>query len=98
MAGPTRDVSPSRHWERYHFDPRTRGLFGASEERSRLVKEQGGRALKSAIDRHGGRGAKAGSPGPGHRKPSATPACRDYPINKTDDRRARIGGPDVPLA
>ncbi len=89
-------------WERYHFDlTDTGGLFGASEDPlHELVKAQGARALKSAdlivmvVD-----GREGLIPG----DQDIAKATRDagvpviLAINKTDDRRARIGASrDVP--
>ncbi len=98
IAGTTRDViTHPVTWERYHFDlTDTGGLFGASEDPlHELVKAQGGRALKSAdlivmvVD-----GREGLIPG----DEDIAKATRDagvpviLAINKTDDRRARIGG------
>ena len=98
IAGTTRDViTHPVTWERYHFDlTDTGGLFGASEDPlHELVKAQGARALKSAdlivmvVD-----GREGLIPG----DQDIAKATRDagvpviLAINKTDDRRARIGG------
>src|SRR5918993_3190264 len=98
IAGTTRDViTHPVTWERYHFDlTDTGGLFGASEDPlHELVKAQGARALKSAdlivmvVD-----GREGLIPG----DEDIAKATRDagvpviLAINKTDDRRARIGG------
>lgn len=97
IAGTTRDViTHPVTWERYHFDlTDTGGLFGASEDPlHELVKAQGARALKSAdlivmvVD-----GREGLIPG----DEDIAKATRDagvpviLAINKTDDRRARIG-------
>ena len=98
IAGTTRDViTHPVTWERYHFDlTDTGGLFGASEDPlHELVKEHGGRALKSAdlivmvVD-----GREGLIPG----DEDIAKATRDagvpviLAINKADDRRARVGG------
>ena len=98
MAGTTRDVMTHPvTWERYHFDlTDTGGMFGASQDPlHELVKAQGARALKSAdlivmvVD-----GREGLIPG----DEDIAKATRDagvpviLAINKTDDRRARIGG------
>ena len=97
IAGTTRDViTHPVTWERYHFDlTDTGGLFGASEDPlHELVKAQGARALKSAdlivmvVD-----GREGLIPG----DEDIAKATRDagvpviLAINKTDDRRARVG-------
>ena len=98
IAGTTRDViTHPVTWERYHFDlTDTGGLFGASEDPlHELVKAQGARALKSAdlivmvVD-----GREGLIPG----DEDIAKATRDagvpviLAVNKTDDRRARVGG------
>jgi GTP-binding protein len=98
MAGTTRDVMTHPvTWERYHFDlTDTGGMFGASRDPlHELVKNQGARALKSAdlivmvVD-----GREGLIPG----DEDIAKATRDagvpviLAINKTDDRRARVGG------